>query len=102
MTEKLKHTASLSIYSRSINFDSKLPGWTYQWEEEEEKKKKMKKKKKKKDEKNEWMNDVGGSTWNSNIHLKCRVIFSNKIPKRSQVPKALLISIAFWLNKVPV
>jgi len=38
MTEKLKHTASLSIYSRAIDFDSKLPEWTYQWEEEEEEK----------------------------------------------------------------
>jgi len=49
MTEQLKHTASLSIYSRAINFESKLPEWTYQWEEEEEKKKKK--------ENNEWMNE---------------------------------------------
>ena len=40
MTEKLKHAVSQSIYSRVINFDSKLPKWNYQWEikkKEEEK-----------------------------------------------------------------
>ena len=36
MTDKVKHTTSLSIYSRVINFDPKLPKRTYQWEEEEE------------------------------------------------------------------
>jgi hypothetical protein len=39
---------SLSIYSRVINFDSKLPKLTYQKEIKKKKKKKKQKKKKKK------------------------------------------------------